>query len=154
MPRSPSSCRRWHDREQAEFILKRIRALVEDEGVSANEIAILYRSHFLALEIQLALSRAGVPYHITSGVKFFERQHVRDLVALLRFVYNPTDTQAWHRIAVLLPKVGEKGAQKIHEAAADHARLMQKDFLDVLGSDDVKSKVAKDAKPEWENFCL
>ena len=141
------------DREQAEFILKRIRALTEDEGVSANEIAILYRSHFLALEIQLALSRAGMPYHITSGVKFFERQHVRDLVALLRFVYNPSDSQAWQRIAILLPKIGEKGAQKIYDAATDHARLLQKDFLDVLPSDDVKSKVAKDARPDWENFC-
>ncbi len=141
------------DREQADFILRRIRSLVDDDGVSLNEIAILYRSHFLALEIQLALSRAGVPYQITSGVKFFERQHIRDLVALLRFVYNPADAQAWQRIAVLLPKVGEKGAQKIHAAAADHARLLQKDFLDALGTDDVKSKVAKDARPEWEQFC-
>ena len=141
------------DREQAEFILKRIRALVEDEGVSLNEIAILYRSHFLALEVQLALSRAGLPYHITSGVKFFERQHIRDLVALLRFVYNPSDAQAWQRIAVLLPKVGEKGAQKIYSAALDHARLMQKNFIDVLPSDDVKSKVAKDARDDWDNFC-
>ena len=141
------------DREQAEFILKRIHSLVNDDGVSANEIAILYRSHFLALEVQLALSRAGIPYQITSGVKFFERQHVRDLVALLRFVYNPADTQAWQRIAILLPKVGEKGAQKIHAAAADHARLMQRNFIDALGTDDVKSKVAKDAKEEWTSFC-
>lgn len=141
------------DREQAEFILKRIRALSEDEGVSLNEIAILYRSHFLALEVQLALSRAGLPYHITSGVKFFERQHIRDLVALLRFVYNPADTQAWQRIAVLLPKIGEKGAQKIYDAALDHARLTQKNFLDVLNTDDVRSKVAKDARDDWVNFC-
>ena len=141
------------DREQAEFIIKRIRSLVEDDGVSLNEIAILYRSHFLALEVQLALSRAGLPYHITSGVKFFERQHIRDLVALLRFVYNPSDEQAWQRIVVLLPKIGDKGAQKISAAARDHARLMQKNFLDVLTTDDVKSKVAKDAKPEWDSFC-
>lgn len=141
------------DREQAEFILKRIRSLIEDEGVSASEIAILYRSHFLALEVQLALSRAGIPYQITSGVKFFERQHVRDLVALLRFVYNPSDTQAWQRIAVLLPKVGEKGAQKIHAAALEHATMMQQNFLDALATDDVKSKVAKDAREDWGNFC-
>ncbi len=141
------------DREQADFILKRIRALVEDEGVSLNQIAILYRSHFLALEVQLALSRAGLPYHITSGVKFFERQHVRDLVALLRFVYNPSDNQAWQRIAVLLPKIGEKGAQKIYDTALEHARLLQKNFLDVLNTDDVRSKVAKDARDDWTNFC-
>jgi DNA helicase-2/ATP-dependent DNA helicase PcrA len=142
------------DREQADFLIKRIRALVEDEGVSLNEIAILYRSHFLALEAQLALSRSGIPYHITSGVKFFERQHIRDLIGLLRFVYNPSDELAWLRIAVLLPKIGEKGAQKIHAAALEHARLMQRDFIDALATDDVKSKVAKDAKPEWDQFCL
>ncbi|MDB6126953.1 MAG: UvrD/REP helicase, partial [Verrucomicrobia bacterium] len=141
------------EREQAEFILKRIRSLVEDDGVSMSEIAVLYRSHFLALEVQLALSRAGVPYHITSGVKFFERQHIRDAVALLRFVYNPSDALAWQRIAVLLPKVGEKGAQKIYTAAHESARLLQKNFLDVLPSDDVKSKVAKDARDDWANFC-
>lgn len=142
------------DREQAEFLVKRIRALVEDEGVSLNEIAVLYRSHFLALETQLALSRAGIPYHITSGVKFFERQHVRDLVALLRFVYNPSDELAWMRIAILLPKIGEKGAQKIHAAALDHARMMQRDFIDALATDDVRSKVPKEAKDEWTNFCV
>jgi DNA helicase-2/ATP-dependent DNA helicase PcrA len=142
------------DREQAEFLIKRIRALVEDEGVSLKEIAILYRSHFVALEAQLSLSRAGIPYHITSGVKFFERQHIRDLIALLRFVYNPSDELAWMRIAILLPKVGEKGAMKIHAAALEHARLMQRDFLDALATDDVKSKVAKDAKPEWDQLCL
>ena len=141
------------EREQAEFILKRIASLIRDDGVSANEIAILYRSHFLALEMQLALSRAGVPYTITSGVKFFERQHVRDLIALVSFVYNPSNTLAWQRFVILLPKVGEKGAQKIYAAALDHARLLQKNFLDVLDDDDVKSAVAKDARADWPNFC-
>ena len=141
------------DSEQAEFIIKRIRSLTEDEGISANEIAILYRSHFLALEVQLAFSKAGVPYQITSGVKFFERQHVRDLVALVRFVYNPADTQAWQRVVVLLPKIGEKGAQKIHAVALENAQLLQKNLIDVLHTDDVKSKVAKAARDDWDNFC-
>ncbi|MCF3650953.1 ATP-dependent helicase [Synoicihabitans lomoniglobus] len=141
------------DREQAEFLVKRIRSLVEDDGVSPNEIAVLYRSHFVALETQLTFSRTGVPYQITSGVKFFERQHVRDLVGILRFIYNPTDESAWHRIACLLPKVGEKSAHKIYHAALDHARLMQQDFIDALTTDDVKSKVPKGAKDEWPSFC-
>jgi DNA helicase-2/ATP-dependent DNA helicase PcrA len=140
------------DREQADFILKRTRHLIDDEGVSPGEIAILYRSHFHALEIQLAFSRAGIPYQITSGVKFFERQHVKDLVAFVQFVANPRNESAWQRIAVLLPKVGDKGAQKIHAAALDHAKLMQRDFIDALATDDVKSKVSKDAKDEWASF--
>jgi DNA helicase II / ATP-dependent DNA helicase PcrA len=142
------------DREQAEFIVKRVRSLHEDEGVALANIAVLYRSHFIAVETQIALARAGIPYHITSGVKFFERQHIRDLVALLRFVYNPADGQAWERIAVLLPKVGEKGAQKIHAAAAARARETEKDLLDVLGDEDVRAKVAKDARIEWDSLIL
>lgn len=141
------------DREQAAFILKRIESLVHDDGVAPNEIAILYRSHFIALEVQLALARAGIPYVITSGVKFFERQHVRDLIGLVSFVYNPSNTLAWQRIAILLPKVGEKGAQKIYSAALDNARLLQKNFINALGEDDVKSKVPGAAKDDWINFC-
>ncbi len=135
-------------REQAQFIVQRLRGLL-DSGCGLKDIAILYRAHFQALDVQLELSRLQIPYHITSGVRFFEQAHVRDLVALLRFVYNPSDIAAWQRLAVLLPKVGEKGAQKIYGAALDHARLLQKDFLEVLGTDDVLSKVAKDARDEW-----
>jgi len=138
-------------REQAQFIVQRIRGLV-DEGCSLSDVAILYRAHFQALDIQLELSRVQIPYQITSGVKFFEQAHVRDLVSMLRFVYNPSDIMAWNRIAVLLPKVGDKGAAKIHSAASDHARLMQQDFLKALETDDVKSKVAKDAKGEWDHY--
>jgi DNA helicase II / ATP-dependent DNA helicase PcrA len=139
-------------REQAQFIVQRIKGLV-DEGCSLSDIAVLYRAHFQALDIQLELSRVQIPYQITSGVKFFEQAHVRDLVALLRFVYNPGDVMAWQRIAILLPKVGEKNAQKLYAVAHDHAKLLQKDFLDVLDSDDVKSKVPKDAKDDWGQFA-
>ncbi|MBI5382651.1 MAG: ATP-dependent helicase [Opitutae bacterium] len=138
-------------REQAQFIIQRIKGLV-DEGCALSDVAVLYRAHFQALDIQLELSRVQIPYQITSGVKFFEQAHVRDLIALLRFVYNAGDVMAWQRIAILLPKVGEKNAQKIYAAALDHAKLLQKDFLDALGTDDVKSKVPKDAKDDWNQF--
>ena len=138
-------------REQAQFIVQRIRGLV-DEGCSLRDIAILYRAHFQALDIQLELARLQIPYQITSGVRFFEQAHVRDLIALLRFVFNPADTAAWGRIAVLLPKVGDKNAQKLHAAALEHARLMQQDFVDALATDDVASRVPRDAREEWPKF--
>jgi DNA helicase-2/ATP-dependent DNA helicase PcrA len=135
-------------REQAQFIVSRLRGLL-DSGCELRDVAVLYRAHFQALDLQLELSRLQIPYHITSGVRFFEQAHVRDLVALLRFVYNPSDVSAWLRLVILLPKIGEKAAQKIYGAALDHARLLQKDFLDVLETDDVLSKVPKDAREEW-----
>ncbi|MDF9828471.1 DNA helicase-2/ATP-dependent DNA helicase PcrA [Ereboglobus sp. PH5-10] len=149
----PQVVQTMDDREQADFVIRRIRCLVDEDGVSPSEIAVLYRSHFVAMEMQLALSRAGMPYHITSGVKFFERQHIKDIVAFVRFVYNPADELAWQRIACLLPKVGEKSAQKIHAVAREHAALMRQDLIAVLETDDVKTKVPKGALDDWPSFC-
>ncbi len=141
-------------REQAQFIVSRVRGLVEHGGCELKDIAILYRAHFQALDIQLELSRLQIPYQITSGVRFFEQAHVRDLIALLRFVYNPSDMMAWQRVAVLLPKVGDKGAQKVYNAALDLARSQQRNFLDVMGDEAVVAKVAKDAKEEWPKLVV
>jgi DNA helicase-2/ATP-dependent DNA helicase PcrA len=135
-------------REQAQFVVQRVKGLY-DEGRPLADIAVLYRAHFHALDLQLELSRLGVPYVITSGVRFFEQAHVRDLVALLRFVYNPTDESAWQRVAVLLPKVGDKGAHKLHQAALDQARARQTNPVDALATEEVKAKVPRDAKDEW-----
>jgi len=135
-------------REQAQFVVQRIRGLV-DEGRALADIAVLYRAHFHALDLQLELSRLGVPYVITSGVRFFEQAHIRDLVALLRFVFNPADTLAWQRVAVLLPKVGAKNAQKLHAAALDHARAHQRNLVDALATPEVRARVPKDAQDEW-----
>ncbi|HET7537019.1 MAG TPA: ATP-dependent helicase, partial [Candidatus Didemnitutus sp.] len=135
-------------REQAAFVCQRLKGLHE-EGRSLSDVAVLYRAHFQALDLQLELSRLGVPYVITSGVRFFEQAHVRDLVALLRFVYNPTDTMAWQRIAILLPKIGDKGAAKLYNLALDQARATQKNYLDALASPEVAAKVPPAAKEEW-----
>ena len=135
-------------REQAMFVVQRVKGLV-DEGRPLADIAVLYRAHFQALDVQLELSRLGVPYVITSGVRFFEQAHIRDLVAMLRFVYNPADAMAWQRIAVLLPRVGGKGAQKLYDTALDHARAHQRNLVDALASDEVKARVPKESKDEW-----
>ncbi len=135
-------------REQAQFVVQRVKGLV-DEGRALSDIAVLYRAHFHALDLQLELSRLGLPYVITSGVRFFEQAHVRDLVALLRFVYNPADTMAWQRLAVLLPKVGDKSAQKLHQAALEHARAHQQNLVDALAAAEVAARVPKDAREDW-----
>src|SRR5207248_7989343 len=57
--------------EQAQFVAQRILEL-RDENVDLNDVAVLYRAHYHALELQLELSRRGIPYQITSGIRFFE----------------------------------------------------------------------------------
>jgi DNA helicase-2/ATP-dependent DNA helicase PcrA len=101
--------------EQAQFVAQRILEL-RDENVDLNEIAVLYRAHFHALELQLELSRRGIPYQITSGIRFFEQAHVKDVISFLRVVANPRDEVAFKRIAKLFPGIGNRSADNLWNA--------------------------------------
>ncbi len=100
--------------QQATFVAARVLELRE-EGVPLAEIAILYRSHYHSLELQLELTRRGIPYRIRSGVRFFEQAHIKDVLAYLRLVANPRDELAWQRVLKLIPNVGPATAQRIWE---------------------------------------
>src|SRR6476660_9710416 len=101
--------------EQAQFIAQRILEL-RDEGVDLNEIAVLYRAHYHALELQLELSRRGIPYQITSGIRFFEQAHIKDVTSFIRFVANPRDEVAFNRMVKLLPGIGNRTAENLWQA--------------------------------------
>jgi DNA helicase-2/ATP-dependent DNA helicase PcrA len=101
--------------EQAQFIAQRILEL-RDEDVDLNEIAVLYRAHYHALELQLELSRRGIPYQITSGIRFFEQAHIKDVVSFIRLVANPRDEVAFKRMVKLLPGIGNRSAENLWNA--------------------------------------
>jgi DNA helicase II / ATP-dependent DNA helicase PcrA len=98
--------------QQAAFIAQRALEL-RDEGTSLNQIAVLYRSHFHALELQLELTRRQIPFSITSGIRFFEQAHIKDATAYLKFVANPKDEVSFKRLVQLMPGIAAKGAEKI-----------------------------------------
>src|SRR5204863_1280042 len=101
--------------EQARFVAQRILEL-RDEGIELDEIAVLYRAHYHAIELQLELSRRGIPYIITSGVRFFEQAHVKDVTSFIRFIANPRDEVAFKRMVRLLPGIGGKSADNLWRA--------------------------------------
>src|SRR5437868_2223043 len=104
--------------EQAQFIAQRVLEL-RDEAVELNQIAVLYRAHYHAVELQLELARRGIPYQITSGVRFFEQAHIKDVAAFIRFVANPRDEVAFKRMVRLLPGIGGKSAENLWRAWED-----------------------------------
>jgi DNA helicase II / ATP-dependent DNA helicase PcrA len=101
--------------EQAQFVAQRILEL-RDEDVDLSEIAVLYRAHYHAIELQLELSRRGIPYQITSGIRFFEQAHIKDVAAFIRFAANPRDEIAFKRMAKLLPGIGNRSAENLWSA--------------------------------------
>jgi DNA helicase-2/ATP-dependent DNA helicase PcrA len=98
--------------EQAQFVAQRVLEL-RDENVDLNDIAVLYRAHYHAIELQLELSRRGIPYHITSGIRFFEQAHIKDVTSFIRFVANPRDEVAFSRMVKLLPGIGNRTAENL-----------------------------------------
>lgn len=102
-------------REQAAFVAQRALEL-RDEGIPLNEICVLYRSHFHALELQMELTRRDIPFVITSGIRFFEQAHIKDVAAYLKLIANPADELAFKRLVRMLPGVGGKSADTLWNA--------------------------------------
>jgi DNA helicase-2/ATP-dependent DNA helicase PcrA len=98
---------------------------LRDEGFDLKKIAVLYRSHFHALELQLELTRRNIPFSITSGIRFFEQAHIKDATAYLKLVHNPKDELSFKRIVQLLPGVGGKGADKLWKSFETESRNPQ-----------------------------
>ena len=96
-------CRDVH--VQAEFVASRILEL-RDEGVALDDVAVLYRAHSHAIEIQVELTRRGIPFLVRSGMRFFETAHVKDAIAHLRLIFNPDDELSFRRAVKLHEGVG------------------------------------------------
>jgi DNA helicase-2/ATP-dependent DNA helicase PcrA len=83
------------------------------KGRRYSEMAVLYRAHFHSLEVQLAFDRERIPYVLTSGIRFFEQAHIKDVCSPLRLMANPADALAFMRLLQLLPGVGPKTAANV-----------------------------------------
>ncbi|MCX5813851.1 MAG: ATP-dependent helicase [Proteobacteria bacterium] len=100
--------------QQAEFVAQRVLEL-RDEGVPLNQIAVLYRAHYHAMELQMELTRRDIPFEIRSGLRFFEQAHIKDVVSFLRIMNNIYDEVSWKRMLKLFPRVGNRTADHIYE---------------------------------------
>jgi DNA helicase-2/ATP-dependent DNA helicase PcrA len=101
--------------DQASFAAQRLLEW-HDEGERLSDLAVLYRAHYQALELQIELTRRGIPYEIRSGMRFFEQRHVKDVLAFLRIVVNPKDELSWKRALKVFPRIGERSAAAVWES--------------------------------------
>jgi len=92
------------ERDEAAFVAEQINAL-EDEGRSASDIAIFYRTNAQSRVLEEVFVRYGIPYAVVGGVKFYERREVKDVLAYLRVLVNPDDQVALKRV-INVPKRG------------------------------------------------
>ena len=114
----------FNELEEARFVTERIMMEI-NQGNSADEIAILYRSNAQSRVLEEALLRAGIAYRIYGGVRFFDRAEVKDTLAYLRLVVNPSDDTAFERVVNLPTRgIGEKTLDDLrHYAKSEQSSL-------------------------------
>lgn len=137
---------------QAEFISERIDELI-GEGIEPEEIAVLYRAHYQSMEIQMEMTRRDLPFQITSGLRFFEQAHIKDVSAMIRFVVNGRDEVSFKRMVLLLPGIGARTAENLWSAWRHSAAGSSNQIPDSFSNTMLGFRVPAKAKSTWEQLC-
>ncbi|TGE33481.1 DNA helicase PcrA [Desulfosporosinus sp. Sb-LF] len=106
------------ERDEAGYVVERIQRLHELEGRPFNDFAILYRTNAQSRALEERLMKAATPYRVFSGLKFYQRLEIKDILAYLRVLYNPSDQVSFARV-LNVPKraLGDSTLEKILEYA-------------------------------------
>lgn len=132
------------DFTQADYLVEMIKRH-RMSGMAYQDMAILLRTNFLTRVLEKVFRQRGIPYKLLAGFSFYERKHVKDILAFLRFVENPKDETAFIRIAGLFDGLGEKTVEKLFVGYKGSGYLLQ-------GLDEVK--VTKRAKEGLTSLTL
>ena len=154
--------------QQAHFITQKVLELSR-EGIPLKEMAVLVRSHFQSLEIEVELLKRNIPYIVRGGVKFFEQAHIKDIMAYLKIAVNPRDEISFKRAAGLHKNIGrsyaykiwgkineQQNARQIEEELPKRQREGFKEFIHVYET--LKDKNAETAirsiLPFYKDYCF
>ena len=100
--------------EEANSIAKKVVSLI-NSGVPHKEIAVLFRAAHHSQQLELELMRYGIDYDYRGGLRFFDRSHIKDVLAYLRILNNLADSAAWMRVLLFEDGIGPSAAGKIIE---------------------------------------
>lgn len=133
--------------EEAREIARHMLDLKRTGTVLAN-IAVLFRSSFHSQELEMELARNNIPYDYRGGLRFFERAHVKDVLAYLRLAHNPKDTMAWMRVLYMYDGIGPQTAAKIVE------RVVEIPDLKSVDTERVAAGLPARANAGWQQFAV
>ena len=107
--------------DEAAWIVNKIREYLNTGNYQPKDFAVLYRMHFLSRSVEEQLIRANIPYRVFSGINFYERAEIKDILAYLKLIANPNDDVSLRR-AINVPsrKIGTKKLDKIKEEAENN----------------------------------
>ncbi|MCT4606867.1 MAG: UvrD-helicase domain-containing protein [Marinisporobacter sp.] len=133
-----------NEHDEARFVVSQIKDMVDTDGRNYSEFAMLYRTNAQSRVIEDSLMKAGIPYRIYGGLKFYDRKEIKDLVAYLRLIQNPVDDVSLKRV-LNVPKrgIGARTIEKIQNAANKTGESMFSVLLDDEMIDGFSRRVKK-----------
>jgi len=108
--------------QEAQYIAQQMLALRED-GVPLSEMAVLFRAAYLSQALEFELMKHDIPYEFRGGMKFFQRAHIKDVVAHLRVLVNHRDEMAWMRVLSLQSGMGLATSGKVIDQLRPHESI-------------------------------
>ena len=129
--------------EEADTVVRQITRINRDENVSYNNFAVLYRTNSQSRVIEDKLRKARIPYAIYGSLSFYQRKSVKDLLAYLRLVVNPSDDESYLR-AIKTPSkgIGDTTLERLRNSAIERG-ISLLDATDDLGGTDIKAAAGK-----------
>ncbi len=108
----PFLIRAFDDTEASRFIADKVLEL-RNKGLKLSQIAVLFRSAYHSYELEVELTKRGIPFVKYGGLKLLESAHIKDLVSFLRVLLNPHDYLSWNRILLLMENIGPRTAERV-----------------------------------------
>ncbi len=137
------------ERDEADWVLEEIKARQSRENRGLNEFAVLYRTNAQSRALEDALRRDAIPYRLVGSVRFYDRREIRDLMAYLKLIANPSDAEAFHR-AIAVPKRGI--GDTTVETLAARAREMGVSLFEAASREDMQETLRPAARKALADF--
>ena len=137
------------ERDEADFVVEEVKARRNQENRGLNEFAVLYRTNAQSRALEDALRRDTIPYRLVGSVRFYDRREIRDLMAYLKLIANPSDEEAFRR-AIAVPKRGI-GDTTI-DALAARAREAKVSLSEAAAREDLQDVLRPAARKTLADF--
>ena len=135
------------EQDEAVFVAKTIEELSREAGYKHRDFAVLYRTNAQSRTIEEALLKSNIPYTMVGGTKFYSRKEIRDVIAYLNLIANPSDNISFERI-INEPKrgIGPGTVDKIR----DFAQMQESSLLDASANIMLSGIKGKAAQSIWD----
>ncbi|WP_420454167.1 ATP-dependent helicase [Rubrivirga sp.] len=131
------------ERDEAQKVERTIRDVRSRVGLSWSDVAVLYRTNAQSRSIEEALRRGGIPYRMVGGTSFYQRKEIKDALAYLRLVVNPSDDASILRVINVPTRgIGAKTIDQLREYATEHRVALWQAVQDPQGAG-LSSRAAK-----------